>query len=76
MIEFKSEDDVQSILEPLLATLSANGYENIVEAFWATIEGSDNSSTGGGGDAVEGENFTEGEEAIGGTDGEDAGAME
>lgn len=35
LIEFRSLDDIYSFLEPVLATLASNGYDDLVEAFWA-----------------------------------------
>lgn len=45
LLEFKTDDDCMKLIEPILATLSTEGFEAVVEAFWeemgATSDGGD-----------------------------------
>lgn len=38
LLEFKSDEDCMKLIEPILATLATEGFEEIVEAFWEAME--------------------------------------
>ncbi len=37
LIEFRTLEDLHSLLEPILATLATNGYGDLVDAFWEEL---------------------------------------